>query len=194
MLDISNNQNINNITTTRNNFFAVVYSLIVKIKKNNKNIIKEITEEEAVNITNFFFSQIMGRPALNYLFLLIQLYNKYSNSELDKGVSKRANKAVKNTKYAIFKHFFITIGAITRASRPNNSIIQQIYYIYTLKDLAKAYIKLITKVSTKKLTIIRKEKKKRLLEELKSQGYSTDIGQGQKTAVNKYIYNKLRYT
>jgi hypothetical protein len=37
-----------------------------------------------------------------------------------------------------------------------------------LKDLAKAYIKLITKVSTKKLTIIGKEKKKRLLEELKS--------------------------
>jgi len=37
-----------------------------------------------------------------------------------------------------------------------------------LKDLVEAYIKLITKVSTKKLTTIGKEKKKRLLEELKT--------------------------
>ena len=124
MLDISNNQNVNNITTIRDKFFIVVYGLIVKIKKNNKNIIKEITEEEAVNITNFFFSQIIGRPALSYLSLLIQLYNKYSNGKPDKGVSKRANKAAKNTKHTTLKYFFITIGAITRASRPNNSIIQ----------------------------------------------------------------------
>ena len=136
----------------------------------------------------------MGRPALNHLSLLIQLYNKYGNSKPDKGVFKRANKVVKNTKYTTLKHFFVTIGAITRASRPNNSIIQQIYHVYTLKNLAKAYIKLITKVSTKKLTIIGKEKKKRLLEELGSQGYSTDIGQGWKTAVNKYICDKLGYT
>ena len=56
MLDISDNWNINNITAARDEFFAIVYGLIVKIKKNNKNIIKEITEEEAVDITNFFFS------------------------------------------------------------------------------------------------------------------------------------------
>jgi len=37
-----------------------------------------------------------------------------------------------------------------------------------LKDLAEAYIKLIAKVFTKKLTIIGKEKKKRLLEEFKT--------------------------
>ena len=145
------------------------------MKKNNKNIIKEITEEEAVNIINFFFSQIIGRLALSCLSLLIQLYNKYSNGKPDKGVSKRADEVAKNTKHTTLKHFFVTIGAITRASRLNNSIIQQIYYLYTLKDLAKAYIKLIAKVSTKKLTVIGKEKKKRLLEELKSQGYSTNI-------------------
>lgn len=124
MLDISNNQNVNNITTIRDEFFAIVYGLTVKIKKNNKNIIKEIIEEEAVNITNFFFSQIIGRLVLSHLSLLIQLYNKYSNGKLDKGVSKRANEAVKNTKHTTLKHFFITIGAITKASRLNNSIIQ----------------------------------------------------------------------
>jgi len=37
-----------------------------------------------------------------------------------------------------------------------------------LKDLAKAYIKLIIKVFTKKPTTIGKEKKKRLLKEFKS--------------------------
>jgi hypothetical protein len=65
----------------------------------------------------------MGRPALSCLSLLVQLYNKYSDGELDKGVSKRADEAVKNTKHATLKYFFITIGAITRASRLNNSII-----------------------------------------------------------------------
>jgi len=53
----------------------------------------------------------------------MQLYNKYSNSKLDKGVSKRADKAAKNTNYITLKYFFITIGAVTRASRLNNSII-----------------------------------------------------------------------
>jgi len=123
MLDISNNWNVNNITAARDKFFAVVYGLIVKIKKNNKNIIKEITEEEAVNITNFFFSQIMGRPALSRLSSLMQLYNKHSDGKPDKGVSKRADEAAKNTKYTTLKYFFVTIGAITRASRLNNSII-----------------------------------------------------------------------
>jgi hypothetical protein len=65
----------------------------------------------------------MGRPALSYLSLLIQLYNKYSDGKPDKGVFKRADEAVKNTKYATLKHFFVTIGAVTRASRLNNSII-----------------------------------------------------------------------
>jgi len=37
-----------------------------------------------------------------------------------------------------------------------------------LKDLAEAYIKLIIKIFTEKLTVIKKEKKKRLLEEFKS--------------------------
>jgi len=71
MLDISDNWNVDNITAARDKFFTAVYGLIVKIRKNNKNIIKEITEEEAVNITNFFFSQIMGRPALSRLSSLI---------------------------------------------------------------------------------------------------------------------------
>ncbi|XTI96196.1 hypothetical protein V2W45_1253896, partial [Cenococcum geophilum] len=111
------------ITAIRDKFFTAVHGLTVKIRKNNKNIIKEIMEEEAVNITNFFFSQIMGRPALSRLSSLMQLYNKHSNGKPDKGISERADEAVKNTKHATLKHFFATIKAITRASRPNNSII-----------------------------------------------------------------------
>ena len=53
----------------------------------------------------------------------MRLYNKHNNNKLDKGLSKRANKAVKNTKYTILKHFFMTMGTVTRASRLNNSII-----------------------------------------------------------------------
>ena len=63
-----------------------------------------------------------------------------------------------------------------------------------LKDLAEAYIKLIAEVSTEKPTAIGKERKKRLLEEFKSQGYGTNTGQDWKTAVNKYICDKLGYT
>ena len=46
-----------------------------------------------------------------------------------------------------------------------------------LKDLTEAYIKLIAKVSSKKPTVKKKEKKKRLLKELKNQGYSTNTKQ-----------------
>ena len=119
----------------------------------------------------------MGKPAYNCLSLLIQSYNKYNDGELDKGFPERADKAAKNTKYVIFKYFFIIMGAVIRASRPNNNIIQQIYHLYVLKNLVEVYIKLIAKVSTEKPTAIKKEKKKRLLEEFKNQDYSTDTGQ-----------------
>ena len=56
MLDISNNWDTDSITAARDKFFAAVHSLTVKIKKNNKKIIKEIMEEEAINIINFFFN------------------------------------------------------------------------------------------------------------------------------------------
>ena len=65
----------------------------------------------------------MGKPVYNCLSLLIWLYNEHNNNKPDKRLFKRANKAVKNTKHAIFKYFFTTIGAVTKASRPNNSII-----------------------------------------------------------------------
>ena len=80
-------------------------------------------EEEAVNIINFFFNQIMGKLVYNCLSLLVWLYNKHNNGKLNKGLFKRANKAVKNTKYTTLKYFFVTIGAATRASRLNSSII-----------------------------------------------------------------------
>ena len=93
------------------------------MKKNIKNIIKEVAKKKAINIINFFFNQIIGKPVYNHLSLLIQLYNKYNNNKLDKGLFKRANKAVKNTKHTTLKHFFVAIGAVTKASRLNNSII-----------------------------------------------------------------------
>jgi len=193
-LDISNDWNVDSITAARDNFFAAVHGLTVKMKKNNKKIIKKITEEEAIDITNFFFNQVMGKPAYNRLSSLVRSYNEHDDGEPDKGLSERADEAAKNTKHATLKHFFTTMGAVTRASRPNNSIIQQIYHLHMLKDLAEAYMKLIVEVSTEKPTAMGKEKKKRLLEEFESQGYGTDIGQGWKTAVNKYICDKLGYT
>lgn len=194
MLDISDDWNVDNITAARDKFFAAIHGLTVEMKKNNKNIIKEITEEEAVDITNFFFNQIMGKPAYNRLSSLVRSYNEHDDGEPDKGISERADEAAKNTKHATLKYFFTTMGAVTRAGRPNNSIIQQIYHLHVLKDLAEAYMKLIAEVSTKKQTAVGKEKRKRLLEELESQGYGTDVGQGWKTAVNKYICDKLGYT
>ena len=65
----------------------------------------------------------MGKPAYNCLSLLVWSYNKHNDGELDKGLPERADETAKNTKHATLKHFFTTMGAVTRASRPNNSII-----------------------------------------------------------------------
>ncbi len=65
----------------------------------------------------------MGKPAYNRLSLLVRSYNEYDDGEPDKGLSERADEAAKNTKHATLKHFFMTMGAVTRASRLNNSII-----------------------------------------------------------------------
>ena len=67
-------------------FFAAVHGLTVKIKKNNKEIIKEITEEEAIDITNFFNNQVRGKPAYNRLSSLVRSYNEHDDGEPYKGV------------------------------------------------------------------------------------------------------------
>lgn len=81
----TDSEHVNNITAARDEFFAAAHGLTVKIKKNNKEIVKEITEEEAIDITDFF-NQVVGKPAYNHLSSLVRSYNEHDDGEPDKGV------------------------------------------------------------------------------------------------------------
>jgi len=59
------------ITGARDKFFATVHFLKFNAFTNNKKTVMKVTEDDVIKITNFFFSQIMGKPALNRLSLLV---------------------------------------------------------------------------------------------------------------------------
>ncbi|XTI94613.1 hypothetical protein V2W45_1335988 [Cenococcum geophilum] len=59
------------ITGARDEFFAAVRLLKFDVLTNNKKTVIRVTKDDAIKITNFFFSQIMGKPALSRLSLLM---------------------------------------------------------------------------------------------------------------------------
>ena len=111
------------ITRTQDKFFAIVHLFKFNAFTNNKKTIIKITKENVIKITNFFFSQIMGKPAFNHLFLFIQLYNKHDNAKPDKRIAKQAQETIKRTINYTLKHFFKTVGKSEALFRGTNNII-----------------------------------------------------------------------
>jgi len=69
--NLSEAVNIACITGARDEFFAEVRLLKFNALINNKKTVIKVTEDDTIKITNFFFSQIMGKLALSYLSLLV---------------------------------------------------------------------------------------------------------------------------
>src|SRR6266567_1016742 len=86
--NLSETVDITCITGARDEFFATVRFLKFDAFMNNKKTVMKVTEDDVIKITNFFFSQIMGKPVLNCLSSLVQLYNKHNDAEPDKGVAE----------------------------------------------------------------------------------------------------------
>ena len=180
------------IIGARDEFFAEVRLLKFDALTNNKKTVIKVTKDNAIKITNFFFGQIMGKPALSRLSLLIQLYNKHDNRKLDKGVAERAQEAARRTINRTLKHFFETVRKSKALSRGSNSIIYQIYIICIYIELIDAYIKLVKEaIFISKATKEEKVKRKALKTELRLKGYPTIKGKGLKLAIIQYICCEL---
>jgi hypothetical protein len=180
------------ITEARDEFFAEVHLLKFDALTNNKKTVMKVTEDDAIKITNFFFGQIMGKPALNRLSSLVQSYNKHDDGEPDKGVTERAQEAARRTINRTLKHFFETVGKSEASSRGSNSIIHQIYIIRMHMELTEAYIELIKEATfTSGATKEEKAKKNALKTELRLKGCPTAKGKGLKSAMIQYICREL---
>src|SRR6266568_3781487 len=190
--NLSETVDITCITGARDEFFATVRFLKFDAFTNNKKTVMKVTEDDAIKITNFFFSQIMGTPALNRLASLVQSYNKHNDAEPDKGVTERAQEAARRTINRTLKHFFETVGKSEASSRGTDSIIHQIYIIRMHMELTEAYIELIKEATfTNEATKEEKAKKKALKAELKLKGCPTAKGKGLKSAMIQYICREL---
>ena len=180
------------ITGARDEFFAEVRLLKFDALTNNKKTVMKVTEDDAIKITNFFFGQIMGKPALSRLSSLVQSYNKHDDREPDKGVAERAQEAARRTINRTLKHFFETVGKSEASSRGSNSIIHQIYIIRMHIELTDAYIELVKEATfTSEATKEEKAKKKALKTELRLKGCPTAKGKGLKSAMIQYICREL---
>ncbi|XTI89226.1 hypothetical protein V2W45_1331579 [Cenococcum geophilum] len=114
---------VEHITEVRDDFFAAIREVYFTIIRDNKAELIDISDEKAVNITNFFFYHTMGKPALQRLSSLVSLCNKKDADGDNRAVSERADVVVENTENPKLKKFFKTIGNVVRSLGSSNSVV-----------------------------------------------------------------------
>ncbi|XTI96195.1 hypothetical protein V2W45_1337274 [Cenococcum geophilum] len=114
---------VEHITEARDDFFTAIREVYFTVIRDNKAESIDISDEKAVNITNFFFYHTMGKPALQRLSSLVSSYNKKDADGDNRAVSKRADMAAENTENPKLKKFFKTIGNVVRSLGSSNSVI-----------------------------------------------------------------------
>jgi hypothetical protein len=100
-------------------FFRSLVRVKVKVSINNKKETVGFDNQEAVDITNFFFGEMMGASALGRLSSLIRFYSSDYSDGIDKGAAARAALLADNaeTPISILRFF----GAFSKAQQSRNS-------------------------------------------------------------------------
>ena len=90
-LDLTADVTADELMGYREEFLLELRQLVYTIRKDNKLVQEKFSEDECIDITNFFFSEVMGPSSLSRLSHLIQYYMQVDpESGLDRGVAVRA--------------------------------------------------------------------------------------------------------
>ena len=182
---------VEHITEARDDFFAAIREVHFTVVRDNKAESIDISDEKAVNITNFFFHHTMGKPALQRLSSLVSSCNKKDADGDNRAVAERADVAAENTENPELKKFFKTMGNVVRSLGSSNSIAHQIYVNHMHMELAVVYSELMAEVTEKKISKGQRALNVALGNELSKKGFKTKKGKGLKTALIDYICHEL---
>jgi len=91
-LPITQDVGIDDLAVAREKVFHDVSSLRPTLKRNNIKEMMKFSPEETVDITNFFFDEVMGRATLGRVPSIVRNYKGRTEMEVDVGAGAHAEQ------------------------------------------------------------------------------------------------------
>jgi hypothetical protein len=167
----------------RDKFYKKLEKLEVKVIKDNKVERQRFSKSEAVEITNFFFADMMGPKAATRLQALLRSYTADYNDGIDRGAGARAEAAAKDDANITTVRSFFDAFARTQRSRPNlQGGLAAMEQIMLHVELLSQFNRLKTLAAAKDTA---------LLSFLRDSGYKTSRGLGWQSCVINFLADSI---
>jgi hypothetical protein len=167
----------------RDKFYKKLEKLEVKVTKDNKVERQRFSKSEAVEITNFFFADMMGPKAATRLQALLRSYTADYSDGIDRGAGARAEAAAKDEANITTVRSFFDAFARTQRSRPNlKGGLAAMEQIILHVELLSQFNQLKTLAAAKDTA---------LLSFLRDSGYKTSRGLGWQSCVINFLANSI---
>lgn len=167
----------------RDKFYKKLEKLEVKVTKDNKVERQKFSKSEAVEITNFFFADMMGPKAATRLQALVRSYTADYNDGIDRGAGARAEAAAKDEANITTVRSFFDAFARTQRSRPN------LQGGLAAMEQIMLHVELLSQFN--QLKALAAAKDTALLSFLRDSGYETSRGLGWQSCVINFLANSI---
>ncbi len=182
-LGLSTEVDLGALATIREDFFHELCNLKVRISKDNKMVTEQFAIEEALEITNFFFTEMMGGQAINRLSTLIQYYSGIDDMGLDRGAAARAAVLAQNSTTPLsLRVFFGSFSKMTETYSNDSSALYYIRQCIASFDLLDRFNKIKT---------IAHQRDRTLVTFLTDNGYTTKRGVSMQSCIINYLADSL---
>jgi hypothetical protein len=140
-LDLTADVTADELMGYREEVLLELRQLVYTIRKDNKPVQETFSEDECIDIANFFFSEVMGPSSLSRLSHLIQYYMQVDpESGLDRGIAVRAQELSKDASAPTpLRRFFHAFGNAVAGHTTSMTTLSSLYKMVHSIKLAKFY-------------------------------------------------------
>lgn len=177
---------VTDLVSRRDDFYNRLLQLEVQHTRDFSTETVSFTAEEAITITNFFFSDVMGTQAYNRVAEIINFYTRKDDIGIDTQAAARASVLAKDANVPLaIREFYSTFSDIKRGQT------------YHIKDISYAgFLKHNARInmwsSWNSLRQLASQKDPDIIRFLNHQGYRISKGKDYRTMVNEYLGNALQ--
>jgi hypothetical protein len=183
VLSMSNQVDINALAQMRSRFCSRIQTLQMTVTKDNKRVEATFGPYEVAEITNFFFSDMLGVKALKRLSDLVHYYSETSDTPFDKHVSSRARWLAEDSKTPeMLRAYYSHLSRATEHD-DEHRVFKHLQQVLRHLDLLKEH---------NRLKLLAQEKNPDLVEVLKQAGQTTRRGRTLVSCLLDFLSGSLR--
>ncbi len=184
VLPVSDELDVADVIQARSRFYRRVQELVVSVNKSNRQATLRFRDNEIVEITNFFFSDMIGQKALKRLSSLVKSYAVEKKDIPDDRSAARATRAADDpTTPLVFQRFFRSYSRAAARIDDGDSLLRHVRQVSWDLAFLKEYNALKKQAE---------EKDPDLVALLDGCGIQTTQGRSLVTCLIKYVTNILQ--